>query len=319
MTTTTQTEVFDIKQELRDDSIAPPPYADGETIELHNTVTETSSNSSLPEYAEASSSSLGAAGSAGTFHPTKSLQVENRGLPVIALPLPPRPHPIPVYAIAESGAVGTQLYESIRPTRGSGSCILSRVGGDAVCTTTYRFGPGRPPKIRLLGLTSIASAADTLRTAAAEEPLGAGDDEEFEVVSRGITTRAVSIRTHLGTFRWRYAGRSERREVGADSLLVMELVTKLALEGGKTEERYRRVAQLVRNEEFRTPGSGRSTAGNGGRLMMDLRDWMAEKKGESEQMEALVVASCICMLKKEMDRRRMHQAMAISGGAGGGP
>jgi hypothetical protein len=35
--------------------------------------------------------------------------------------------------------------------------------------------------------------------------------------------------------------------------------------------------------------------------------------------EALVVATCLTMLKKEVDRRRMIQMMVIAGAAGGGP
>lgn len=322
--TTVQTQTFHIKGDLDAGAPSPPPYFHGETVELRSMASATSSlsSSSPPVYEEASSSAAGS-GSTGpsgtTFKPTKSLQVENKGLPVIALPLPPRPYPIEVYAVGDSGILSSKAYQSVRPTRGSGSCILFRgdpaAGAEPICTTIYRFGPGRPPKIRLLGPNSDI---DFSRLGEDKGELAAGE-EEFEVLSRGVTTRAVSIRTHLGTFLWRYAGKAERREFGADSLVVMDRVTTVALAGGKTEERYRRVAQLVRNKAFRTAGSGRSTAGNGGRLMMDLSEWDVDRKGEREQMEALILAGCICMLKKEMDRRRLHQSMIIAGGGGGGP
>ncbi|KND94294.1 hypothetical protein TOPH_01011 [Tolypocladium ophioglossoides CBS 100239] len=142
-------------------------------------------------------------------------------------------------------------------------------------------------------------------------------EEAFEVHSKGYHTRAQNIRTRFGTFQWRYASRAERKAIGADSLIVLDVITTVALAGGKQEERRRRVAQLVRNDEFRTEGTRGSTAGNGGRLMMDLRDW-ADTKGEVQQMEVFVVASCITMLKKEVDRRRMNQMIVIAAGVSGG-
>ncbi|KAF5004951.1 hypothetical protein FDECE_8566, partial [Fusarium decemcellulare] len=172
-------------------------------------------------------------------------------------------------------------------------------------------GPGRPPKIRLIGNGTDQDDSSTL-------------EEEFELGCKGVLTRSVIMRTHLGTFEWRYSSRAERRaaqawvgeEVGC--LLIFDQVTNVALAGGKQEERRRKVAQFVRSDSLRTEGSRRSSAGNGGRLMLDLREW-ADRKGEAEQMELLAVASCISMMKKEIDRRRMHQTMVIMGGASGGP
>ncbi|KAF2453725.1 hypothetical protein BDY21DRAFT_354858 [Lineolata rhizophorae] len=79
---------------------------------------------------------------------------------------------------------------------------------------------------------------------------------------------------------------------------------------GKKVERGVRVAMLVRTDETRTPGTGKTTAGNGGELVVD------EYMGCLVE-EPLLVASCILMLKKEIDRRRLLQAMVIAGGAGG--
>jgi hypothetical protein len=141
-------------------------------------------------------------------------------------------------------------------------------------------------------------------------------EEEFEVLGRGCTTRAQTIRTHLGTFVWRYASRAERCAQGADSLLVLDKVTAVAIDEGsgrtRQEERRRRVAQLVRNDELRSQHTSPRTAGNGGRLMIDAREWVGEK-GAVEQLEAFVVASCLVMLKKEVDRRRAFQAMVVAG------
>lgn len=298
--------------EATDGISMPPPYAqDATELRPVPSATSSMSSASLPEYATAVAGP--SSGGSTEFYATTCMQIENQGLPVVALPLPPRPFPIPVYAVDGAGRIGAKAYESIRHSRGSGNAVLFRDGNPQhpVCSTTYRFGPGRPPKICLLGpdadVSSLGTDDDT-------PPPGA---PVFEVNCKGVMTRAVSIRTDMGTFEWRHATRAEKRAVGADSLLLLEHVTPVALEGGrKKEEVRRRVAQLVRNAEFRTHGSGRSTAGNGGRLMMDLRAW-ADGKDEAQRVEVFAVASCIVMLKREMDRRRGQQAMMFAGGGGG--
>ena len=140
-----------------------------------------------------------------------------------------------MYSVLSTGEVGALAYESLRETRRSGNCVLVCAGDDRaespLCSTTYHFGPNRPPKLQLMG--------DVTR------------QEAFEVQSKGCYTRAQSIRTHLGTFQWRYGNRAERKAIGADNLMVLDVVTMVALAGGKQEEKRRRVAQLVRNDEFR--------------------------------------------------------------------
>lgn len=285
-------------------STLPPNYEAGDFAKIRAlSVASSNSHASLPDYqdavqlAEASSSS-----SSPKFYPTKTFQIQNAGHPLFALPSPPKPIPIPVFEVDASGEVGNLIYESLRHTRGSGNCMLIRAGDsfeEPLSRTVYRFGPGKPPRLQLSGTVAC--------------------NEEFEVVNKGLTTRAQVIRTHLGTFQWRYASRQERQEANADSLLVFEQITTVVLLGGKKEEQRRRVAHLVRNNEFRTEGTRGCTAGNGGRLMMDLRGWMGTK-GDAEQMEVLVITGCLVMLKKEIDRRRVHQAVVIMGGAsGGGP
>ncbi|KFH48789.1 hypothetical protein ACRE_005010 [Hapsidospora chrysogenum ATCC 11550] len=298
------------KGSLTSQTSLPPPYEGVDNIELA-ALSNASSTSSLPDYETV----VPDFSSAASFHPTLSYQIETKGHPLIALPLPPEPVPIPVYAVTPSGEPAEKVYECIRPSRGSGSCLLYHVPTSIevpVCMTTYRFGPGRPPKIRLVDPRSpeVGSSLDTGTSAGP-----ASGEEEFEIVGRGCATRAVFIRTHLGTFQWRYANKAERKAVGADSLVIMERITTVAHRGGKTEEKYRRIAQLVRNSDYRSSGTGRSTAGNGGRLIMDLREWSsADSKDEARQMETIVVASCIAMLKKEVDRRRLHQAMVMAVG-----
>ncbi|KAL6891340.1 hypothetical protein HDV57DRAFT_513762 [Trichoderma longibrachiatum] len=302
MATTTQTQSLFLRQKPSQASPSTttpslPPYEAG-SYELRALSTTSSHSSSSPPNYDTPyhlPDAYGSSSSQPSFHCTKAFQIESQGHPLIALPTPPRPVSIPIYNVdVTSGQVTSLAYESIRLLRCSGNSILVRAGDsedNPVCRTTYRWGPGRPPRIQLTGTVSSYH------------------EEEFEVVNKGLATRAQVFRTHLGTFSWRYAGRGERRAAGANSLLVLDRIFMVALEGGGQEERRIPVARFVRNESVRTRGTKATTAGNGGRLMMDLREWEGTK-GEEVEVEVLVVASCLVMLKKEVDRRRMQQAIA---------
>ncbi|KHO01980.1 uncharacterized protein MAM_00981 [Metarhizium album ARSEF 1941] len=297
-------QVLDDKAALGQPSTAatlPPEYSRDERAEL---------TESLPTYdnavasrACASRASCAAALATAGLRPTHTYQIEARGRPLVALPLAPRASAIDIVAVLPDGSLGPLAYRSLRRARCSGDSVLVRADDplareEPLCSTTYRFGPGRPPRIRLQGEVA--------------------HEEELEVTGGGLHTRAQNMRTHLGTFQWRYASRRERRAAGASSLLVMEEVSSAAPADGKTAERRRRVAQLVRSEELRTPGTTRATAGNGGRLVMDLTGW-AGRKADARAMEVLVLSGCVVMLKKEVDRRRAAQFMVLAGAAGGGP
>lgn len=263
-----------------------------------------SETASLPDYndLDTSFSASSAASGVTSFHHTRAFQIETAGHGTFQLPLPPKAVPIPVFHVEEDGTVGDVAYESLRNKRSSGNCALVRAGNGIaeapVCSTTYRFGPGKNPQMQLHGRLD--------------------PQEVYEVQGKGLMTRAQSIRTHLGTFEWRYAGRDDRKAVGASSLLLLERVTTVALAGGKQEERRAILGMFVRNSELRTQGTNGCTAGNGGRLLLNLTEW-ADTKVEVEQMEILAISSCIVMLKKEVDRRRVQQIMIMSGAAGGGP
>lgn len=285
-----------------------PEYELGDYPHIQDLAASSSQSeaSSLPDYDDISRSAAGPSSSASpvaAFSHTDAFQIETAGHPTFHLPLPPKPVPIPVFRVDADGTIGDMTYESLRAKRSSGSCSLVRAGaGDLseapVCSTTYRFGPGKNPQMQLHGRLD--------------------PHEQFEVVGRGFTTRAQRIRTHLGTFEWRYAPRADRKAVGANSLLLLERVTTVAVAGGKQEEHRAVVGMLVRNAELRTMGSSGCTAGNGGRLLLNLTEW-AEEKIEREQMEIFAISSCIVMLKKEVDRRRAQQFMIMAGAAGGGP
>ncbi len=94
------------------------------------------------------------------------------------------------------------------------------------------------------------------------------------------------------------------RAEGANNVLVLERINE--------ESERVKVAQLVRSEKTRTPGSRASSAGNGGRLEICLYG-NGEGEGEGRIMdEVTIVSTCLVMLKREVDRRRALQIMMIS-------
>jgi hypothetical protein len=311
--------------------------------------------------------------------------------------LAPHPEPIPIFSLHpddSSFATASQTtpqFTSIRPERGSGSCYLTSTTTSpfssspvpVLATTTYRFGPNRPPIIRLFTPHAPPLSRTTLQTllfsktcdkdttptptptptpTTNEEPTPEWDT--FPLHPLGLLTRAITFRTRLGTFEWRYASRRERHALSAQSLngeevhslLVLERVVRVATaqnlvasphhcspttgapEGsggakkkGKDEQIRTRVAQFIRGPAYRTPGSGASTAGNGGRLVLDLGLWGEgrlggdgdgdgdggkESKVDREMAVVMAVATCLVMLKREVDRRRAQQIAIMAGGAG---
>lgn len=310
----------------------PPAY---QTHEL--TTLRPSTSSSLPSYDDVrtpstlSSPSTSALPSyhASPFHPTQKLRIEARGQPALRLPCAPRAVPIPIYDVT-GGEAEAPLYVSLRDKRSSGTCRLVRGSTfsagleegheeeEVLCQTTYRFGPGRPPVITLNG-----GGCDEEETSA----------EEIAIEGAGTFTRTQTLRTPHGTFRWRYASSKERNSSAQplsqdqaeaqhqqDSLLILEKLTTISpsypshshFHRQKAEQIPTEIARFVRGPGTRTEGSSRSDAGNGGLLLLDLSDWSGEKRWmEEEEVRVLVVASCIAMLKKEVDRRRGVQAAVM--------
>jgi len=222
------------------------------------------------------------------FNPTTSLQIQAAGKHAISFPSPPKELETPIF----SPDTGRPVYMSIRPRRRKGNCRLVLAEDsleEAIARTTYKWGPGRNPIVRI-------GRDDDL------------DADEFEMVPNSLLNRSVGFETRRwGRFEWRYGSKSERAEYSANNLLVLE---KLSGDGrGRV-----RVAQLVRNEVFRTPGTSHMAAGNGGRLQMDL----VGEKGHEMVDEVVVVVTCLVMLKKEIDRLRAMQIASMST-VGGSP
>lgn len=160
-----------------------------------------------------------------------------------------------------------------------------------IARTTYWFGPGRSPQVRI----------------------GSDDDinaDVFNLDGKSLLTRSVLFESRKwGKFEWRYARKNERNAEGENihNLLVLDKI--LPTEGKNT--RRLRVAQLMRSEHTRTPGTKAMDAGNGGSLQMCLG---GDEDPSSRLIdEVTVVVTCLVMLKKEIDRLRAIQIMVISG------
>ena len=178
--------------------------------------------------------------------------------------------------------------------RTKGNCDLVRAGDEArtpIATTRYRPGPSADPVVEILD--------------------DAADRAEFRMETRW-TSRTLAFDFGGRRFEWRYGGRKERKRVqeargeGCDNLLILEWVMG--------DER-RQIARLVRGEGTRTPGTKKSNAGNGGRLELSLEgEWSSGdgvEGGGSGISEPMVVVTVLVMLKKEIDRMRGWQAVAI--------
>lgn len=247
-----------------------------------------------PRYSEAVESDHHSSSSKdpGGFVPTATLQIQAIGYDVNQA-LTGRT--LENISIFRAGS-GHAEYVSVRLKRNSNSCALVRVSDETtLISTIYRWGPGRHPRMRILDPESKVSVEDAIKN---DNVRG----ELIEVKSHSMVSRAQVFDTSLGKFEWRYGTREEQAACDADSLLVMERIDTVSLPGGGQSKSCSCVAQLVRNDQFRTPGTQKYSGGNGGRLFIDLRMWSEDKHASPERVEAFVVASCLLMLKREADR-----------------
>jgi hypothetical protein len=254
------------------------------------------------EFTASSDSLVSADGKASTlvdpfvtaFSPTQILHINAQGIRAFRPPFPSSELEIPIYNDTD----GALAYMSTRARVRGGNAILSAPGRGDLVASEYRWGPGRDPVIKMLerkdGQRHIkVSGKWTSR------------DQMF-------TDSAVPI-----VFHWTYK-KEVREVVGKDGTKTTKKLTVLVMEvhgahGEKGNSDATRIAELTRGPEKRTPGSGYHNAGNGGELGID--ETAAKGLGIPEE---LVVASCVMMLKKEIDRRRAIQAMAMSAAISGG-
>jgi hypothetical protein len=171
---------------------------------------------------------------------------------------------------------GTFAYASTRTKKSSGNCVLTDADGKALIATEYFFGPSKDPILRRLDCGEEA--------------------QDIKTVSRWTSRNHMFVLPDGRMLAWTY---TKEHGFGAQGAKGTALVLTL---------NERRIAALVRNDHTRTPGSLAYSAGNGGELV--LGEDIGGKDGINED---LVFASCLLMLKKEIDRRRTVQFMVIAG------
>jgi hypothetical protein len=271
------------------------------------------------------------------FLPTVCFQIETPGKPLLSLPLPLRPDPIPIFTIpaidTPSPSTFTPTYLSLRPTRCSGSSYLIHASpsytpgseSSPLSTTTYRFGPSRPPIINLYQPNSHPPTTNPFLPSPSSPAEGGTDlslhpHDSFPLTTPSLLSRTTEFRTRLGTFQWRYASRRERQTLSPppNSLLLLEKVTRIARADNpkKPDEIRTLIARFIRDEATRSEGSTASSAGNGGRVEVDLAEWDEGEKSEREMVVVMVVTTALAMLKREVDRRRAVQFVVMTGAMG---
>ncbi|KAJ5172055.1 hypothetical protein N7492_004648 [Penicillium capsulatum] len=186
---------------------------------------------------------------------------------------------------------GHEIYRSTRDRRWSGNSVLSHPKRGDLIRTEYFFGPNRDPVLRLLQSANVAP-------------------HELQVTGKWASRSARFTVPHGREFEWSYA-----KEKRADGRKIKYIVLRALgdVRDGEKMQWDRRVAQLARCPETRTPGTSRCSAGNGGQLQIDRAALQTLEIDES-----VVVATLLVMLKREIDRRRIIQTAVITGGGGGG-
>ncbi|OAL74291.1 hypothetical protein A7D00_2324 [Trichophyton violaceum] len=215
------------------------------------------------------------------FTPGRSLYINSRGIGVIRFPTPSSELEIAIH-----NQDGSLAYVSTRDKRCSGDAVLSSPKLGNLLRTTYFFGPGRHPVLRQLYPTPFnGDSPDT--------------NKDITVAGKFIS-RSTDFEMPDGSkFEWRYV-RLGYDGGGRSKLLVLE---KIECEGDGSRKR---VAQLLRTKETIPQGSSKHRAGCGGELVL-------EQDAHLDIDEAVIVGTCLLMLKREVDRRRAIQMMVMTG------
>ena len=211
---------------------------------------------------------------APNFHPGTIFYVAQRGIGACRVLTPSSELLTEIFY--EDGSVA---YTSIRAKWSSGSAVLNHSKLGDLISTTYVWGPGHPPVLRLLGA-----------------------QESFDpiTINGKWFSRTTGFTTPDGRiFEWSYAKTKDTNEKRVNLIVLQEKGAREIL------------AQLIRGEGTRSEGTSRCTAGNGGQLILD-------QEATSHIEEALIIATCLVMLKREIDRRRGAQAANIAGAVSGG-
>jgi hypothetical protein len=217
----------------------------------------------------ASVSNTSASALASAFNPIKSCFIHAHGLPVVRAPFTPS-HDTSIRVTDSSGAI---VFTSERPSRWSAVTSFRSASGETLGKVTGdRFSnfPLRVIEIYLLGNDG---------------------KETVKIKRRSLTTRACIFEYGGWEWKWRYGRKDEGAKRGGHTILVLERIRE---GGGELQV----VARLVRDHDADEKGGTKPTdAGRGGRLEWGIAD-------EGQQVDVLVIISCLVMLKKEIDRRR---------------
>jgi hypothetical protein len=224
-----------------------------------------------------------------SFQQGSTFYIAARGIGVWRFPLPSSELEIPIYRND-----GSLAYTSTRGKKSSGNCVLNHPKIGDLVSTTYFFGPNREPILNML------------------QAPGCSDDEANAIKIKGkwISRSTAFIMGDGRVFEWSYAHTKDQEGKRVNLVVLRQQEQSEVKSKGKKEGKI--LAQLVRGEETRAEGSKSCTAGNGGQLVLD-------QDATSYLDEAVIVATCLMMLKKEIDRRRLIQIMVLSGAASGGP
>ncbi|KAF2432191.1 hypothetical protein EJ08DRAFT_648280 [Tothia fuscella] len=218
------------------------------------------------------------------FNPSRTLVINARGIALIRLPFPSRELEIIV-----STPEGDLAYVSTRAKARSGNATLTEANGTALIASEYFWGPGRDPKLHILNRDSPS---------------------DIKIESKWTSRSQDFVLPSEQKLQWRYSREIDPSTSNTKgqkrSFLVLEVP-------GNKKEKNARLAQLIRNDETRTPGTKKCDAGNGGEIVMDEN--AMKSFGVAEDF---VVASCLMMLKKEIDRRRTYQMLMVGGASSGG-
>jgi len=214
---------------------------------------------------------------AGTFNPTKYFFIHAHGLPVVHVPGTPS-HDTTIKVTDSSGAT---IFRSERPSRWSAVTSFHSVSGETLGKVTGDRFSNFPLRVIELYL------------------LGNDGRETVKIKRRSLTTRACIFEYGGWEWKWRYGRKDEGAKRNGHTILVLERIRE---GGGELEV----VARLVRDHDADEKGGTKPTdAGRGGRLELGTAD-------KGQKVEALVIMSCLVMLKKEIDRRRTASGIPIT-------
>lgn len=208
------------------------------------------------------------------FTPTKSLFIHAHGIPPFHFSLPREDTSIKI-----TDTSGTTVFTSERPSRWSAKTSLHAASGETLGEMTGDRFSNVPLRVIDIHL------------------LGAEGTENVKIKRKGMGTRACVFDYGGWEWKWRYGHHKEGYKHVEHTLLVLQRKQK---GGGEKEV----MAKLVRDHEADKDGGTKATdAGRGGRLELGFAE-------EDPKVEVLVIMSCLVMLKKEIDRRRMARGIA---------